>query len=440
MAEKYNAGHKKIDDNDNTILIPDDSEEYRKSAQAYSRQNYPNHSSESGQYRQQAYNQQQYNYSDAQPYYGQQQYYREQPYYPQYQQPYYGGQYQQPPQTQYPRQPQRKPPQKRKKRKKKNLVLKIILRIFFILFIIFMLIFGIYSCISLSLASKINYRETGERTRTPGAMSEKYVESILIIGTDGRTKDDRGRSDSMILVSLNRKTNQIVMTSFMRDCYVDIPGLGWDKLNAAYSYGGPELLMDTIESNFNVRIDNYMSVNFASFASIIDAAGGIDIKISEDEREEINVILQNEVNELLGDEKQADFVSENGKVHLSGKQALCYSRIRYVGNSDFERTSRQRRVVTELIKKAASSGPSFISKVSKQALPNITSNMTTGQFYMLSLRLPFVLNYSTKQIQIPAENGYQGKDIYYEDGSYQSVLEVDFDINRKIIRDEIFSE
>lgn len=448
MAERYNNGRRKIDDNDSTILIPDDSEEYRQSAQAYGRQHYNQQSSEQPAYGQQNYSQpmnyeQQYYSGNTQPYYGQQQYYQqpyqEQPGYPQ--QPYYGGQYQQPQQNPYPYQPQRppqqRPPQRKKKKKKrkKNPALRIILRIFFSLLIIFMLIFGIYSCISLSLISKINYKPTGKRSRTPGAMSEKYVESVLIIGTDGRSKDDRGRSDSMILVSLNRKTNQIIMTSFMRDSYVNIPGRGWDKLNAAYSYGGAELLMDTIESNFNVKIDNYMSVNFSSFASIIDAAGGIDLTISDEEAEAINVILVTEVNELMGDEPAADFLTGGGKVHLSGKQALCYSRIRYVGNNDFERTSRQRRVMTELIKKAASSGPSFINKVSKKALPNITSNMTRGQLYRLSLRLPFVLGYDTKQIQIPVEGSY-----WSENADVGDVLAMNFEMNIDTIRKKVFAD
>lgn len=435
MSEKQNHGHGKINDNDSTILIPDDSEEYRRYAQEYSR-NYGQNPSAQQNYQgyQQNYQQQYYNAPGGvqQPYYGQQQYQGQPAGYPR--QPYYSGQYQQP---QYPRQPQY-PPQrkkKRKKKKKKNVFLKVFLRIFFSLLIIFLLLFGIYSCVSLSLISKINYRETGERNRTPGAMSEKYVDSVLVIGTDGRTLDDRGRSDSMILVSLNRKTNQIIMTSFMRDSYVDIPGHGWDKLNAAYSYGGPEMLMDTIESNFDVQIDNYVSVNFSSFAAIIDAAGGIDIKISDEEAEAINVILVTEVNELMGDEPAADFLTGGGRVHLNGKQALCYSRIRYVGNNDFERTSRQRTVMTELIKKAASSGPSFISKVSKKALPNITSNMTKGELYKLSLRLPFVLTYDTEQIQIPVDGSYWGES--YDVGD---VLAMDFETNIDVIRKKVFAE
>jgi len=436
MSEKSKKQQRKITDNDSTMYIPNNSEEYRNSAHAYTRQNFGNH-----KYAQQHIQNQQASPTPPQPYYGQQQHYQEKSGYPQqpYQgapPPYDGGQYQPQPQYQYPPHPQQKPPQKRKKKKKKkNPVKKMIIRLILILLILFIFIFGIYSCVSLSLITKFNYTETGVRSRNPDAMSEDHVESILVIGTDGRTVDDRGRSDSMILVSLNKKTNEIIMTSFLRDSYVNISGRGMDKLNAAYSYGGAELLMDTIENNFNVKIDNYILINFTSFASIIDAAGGVDITLSDEEAEAVNVILVSEVNGLMGDEPTADFLAGGGNVHLNGKQALCYSRIRNVGNNDFERTERQRTLMTKLIKKAASSGLSFINKAADEALPNITTNMTRAKLYQLSLRLPFVLTYKTKQLQIPAEGTYWGENVYAG-----AVLSMDYDANIDIIEDTVFAE
>lgn len=328
-----------------------------------------------------------------------------------------------------------KAPKKKRKKKKKSLLRRIIFRVFLTLLIIFILLFGTYSCISLSMIGKLDHVDIGKRTRTSDAISKKYVSSVLIIGTDGRGENDRGRSDSMILVSFNSKSNDIVMTSFMRDCYVDIPGYGMNKLNAAYAWGGPELLMDTIESNFKVKIDNYMSFNFSTFSSIIDAAGGIDIEISDAEAQEINKLLTSEINELMGDDKNDGLLNGGGNVHLTGKQALCYSRIRYVGNSDFERTSRQRRVLEKLMDKAGNSGLKFISKLSKNAIPNITTNMTTKQLYFFSLRLPLSLFYDKKQLQIPIENSYSGETI-----GGQSVLTLDFDKNRNELKKKVFSE
>ena len=325
---------------------------------------------------------------------------------------------------------------KKKKRRRKTLAGKIIRRVLLSLLSIFLILFGIYSCTSLTLINKMNLVSTGERTRTEDALSRKYVRSVLIIGTDGRSDTERGRSDSMILVSLNKKTNKLIMTSFMRDSLVNIPGYGDDKLNNAYSYGGPELLMDTIESNFKVKIDDYIQINFSTFASVIDAAGGIDMEISDAEAEALNVILISEVNELMGDERESDLIEHGGKLHLNGKQALSYSRIRSVGNYDFERTNRQRKVVTALIKKARKGGLSFLRKVGKGALPSITSNMSKWELYKLSLRIPFILKYDTEQLQIPADGTYS------DDPNHPKgwvIIVDDFEENYDIMKDKIFS-
>lgn len=329
---------------------------------------------------------------------------------------------------------------KPQKKKHKSLLGTVIRRLFFTLLILFLLIFGIYSCTSLSLIGKVNKEQTGERYRTEGAMSESYVKSILLIGTDGRTNDESSRSDTMILLSLNSKTHEIIMTSFMRDCYVEIPNNGWDKLNAAYVYGGPELVMDTIEYNFNVKIDDYVTINFNSFASIIDSIGGIDIDVTGEEAQAVNDVLISEVNELMGDDRMDDLLSGGGKLHLNGKQALSYARIRYVsGGNDFERTQRQRTVVTEVIKKAKSFNPKMLSSIASDVMPKVSTNMTTQEMYFLSLRLPFNLRYDTKQVRIPADNTYSYGTAYLYGGE-QSVLQVEFDKNKQIIEDEVFSD
>ena len=281
----------------------------------------------------------------------------------------------------------------------------------------------------------MEYSETGDRIRTNGALSRSYVTSVLLIGTDGRTDTERGRSDTMMLLSMNRSTNTVTLTSFMRDCYVEIPNYGWDKLNSAYSYGGADLLMDTIEHNFGVKIDSYVSVNFVSFANIIDSVGGIDLDISDAEAQEINTILQAEVNSIMGDDTLSDLLTGGGKIHLNGKQALSYARIRYVGNADFERTERQRRVMELVIDKLKSFAPSAINNISESVMPNVTTNMTSEELYMLSLRVPFLIGYDTAQLQIPAENTYYG-----ESTSSGDALIVDFDANYNIIKENVFTE
>ncbi|MCM1529495.1 MAG: LCP family protein [Alistipes sp.] len=329
------------------------------------------------------------------------------------------------------------PPKKKKKRKKKKPILwRVLSRLMLIILILFLIIFGVYSCASLSLIKKIEYVESGGRTRTRGAISKSYVTNVLLIGSDSRG-GERGRSDTMMLVSVNKRTDEITLTSFMRDCYVEIPEYGWDKLNASYSYGGADLVMDTIEANFGVKIDNYVSVNFVSFANIVDAVGGIEIDVSQAEIREINTILQAEVNELMGDNVKDDLldVNSDGKISLNGKQALSYARIRYVGNADFERTERQREVIETIFNKVRGIGPSVISQISDEVLPNVATNMTTGELYWLSLRLPFLFGYDIQKLQIPADNTFHdGYDSYSG-----SVLAIDdFEANYNMLKDEIF--
>lgn len=321
--------------------------------------------------------------------------------------------------------------QKPKKRRRKSIVSRVIMWLLTIVLGIFI----IYSAVSLFVISKLNFEESSNRNHTAGALSRSYVTSVLLIGTDGRSLDERGRSDTMILLSINKKTDEITLTSFMRDSYVNIPGYGWNKLNAAYSFGGADLLMDTIEQNFSVRIDDYVSVNFMSFAAIIDSVGGIEIEVSDAEAQEINTILMAEVNEIMGDAVDSDLLSGGGTLQLNGKQALSYARIRYIGNADFERTERQREVLTQVAGKLKSFSPSMISSVASKAVPQITTNMSTGELYLLSLKLPFILGYDISQLRVPSDGTYTGAN--YDCGS---VLEVDFETNYNIIRDEVFSE
>jgi len=328
-----------------------------------------------------------------------------------------------------------KPKQKKQKKKRQNIFGKILWRLISTLLILFLLVFGIYSCTSVGLIKKMNYVETGSRTRDFSALSESYVTSVLLIGTDGRVSEDKGRSDTMILLSMNSHTKEITLTSFMRDCNVYIPNYGWDKLNSAYSYGGAELLMDTIENNFGVLIDDYISVDFISFSNIIDSVGGLVIEVSEEEAREINVILQSEVNELMGDDPLSDLLEAGGKLRLNGKQALSYARIRNVGNSDFDRTERQRNVMSMLLKKLKSFNPAMLQKITQNVMPRVSTNVPTLDMYFLSLKLPLTVGYNTKQIQIPYEGTFY--DDYTESGS---VLQVDFDANYNVIKSQVFDD
>ncbi|MDE6796690.1 MAG: LCP family protein, partial [Ruminococcus sp.] len=164
----------------------------------------------------------------------------------------------------------------------------------------------------------------------------------------------------------------------------------------------------------------------------------IDIDVTADEAQEINNILFSEVNQLMGDDQWADFLEIiDGIMHLNGKQALSYARIRYVGNSDFERTSRQREVITKIIPKIVN--PVSVSRIVKNVVPKVNTNMSSLGMYFLSLKVPFSIGYDIEQIQIPAENTFYPEDVWCDDGTTQSVLQVDFNANYNILEDTIFS-
>ena len=309
-------------------------------------------------------------------------------------------------------------------------------RLFRVLLTIVVAVFLLYSAVAMIGILGMNRVSTGDRGVTSGSMDAAYVKSVLVIGTDTRDpNEERGRSDSMILVSMNSRTDQIYMTSFMRDAYVDIPGYGSDKLNAAYSYGGPELLMDTLEENFDVHIDDYVMITFAACAAMIDAVGGVELEISDREAEAVNEILISEVNEIMGDDREDDLLDGGGKLTLDGKQALSYSRIRYVGNADFERTERQRTVMSQVISKVKGN-PFRLLPVCMGALPKMTTNMSVPGLYGYALTTPFKLaTYDMQQQRVPADGTFQGADV-----GGQSVLEIDLDAAKQQLQSTVFAE
>ena len=301
---------------------------------------------------------------------------------------------------------------------------------------VIIIVFLLYSAVALVGIFRANIVTTGVRSRTADAVTSSSVNNILVIGTDSRDiETDPGRSDSMILLSLNSETNTIYMTSFLRDVYVYISDeYGYGKLNAAYSYGGAELLMDTIESNYRVKIDDYVTISFAACSAMIDAVGGVEVTLSDAEAQALNEILISEVNELMGDGRNDDLLGGGGTYTLSGKQALSYSRIRYVGNADFERTSRQREVFSQVLQKA-SKNPVSLGAMMVNALPQVTTNISVPELYGYSLKAPYLLlAYDTAQQQIPAENTF-----YADTIGGESVLVADFTMNHNVLLSTIFN-
>lgn len=221
------------------------------------------------------------------------------------------------------------------------------------------------------------------------------VMNFLLLSLDNYMAGDNGRSDSMMMVSIDTRNEEIKLTSFMRDLYVNIPGYGFSRLNAAYQYGGPSLTMATIEDNFRVDIDRYIIIDFKKFVKIIDAIGGIDIEITEAEAE----IINNESKE------DASLAVSGGMMHLTGKQARMYARIRAI-DSDFERTNRQRKVVMAAVEKLKNTDILTLNSYLADILGMITTDMTKDEVLGLVANMMSYLNYDISSFRLPADGEF----------------------------------
>ena len=298
--------------------------------------------------------------------------------------------------------------------------------------IIVFLAAGLYVLVG-KVYAEMNYEEIESVASSP--MKEEGVTNILLIGNDSRENGEDGRSDAMILLSISNKTKKIYMTSLLRDMYVDIPGHKGNRLNAAYSYGGAELLMETIEQNFDIHISRYVLVNFEAFANLVDAVGGVDLELTGKEVEYVNGYLV-EYNILLGRPEGTDYFDDlsGGMVHLNGPQALAYCRNRYIG-TDFGRTERQRKVLTAVIHKLPQGLLTNSQGLIDGLMPNLTTNLTQTECYQLGLMAPKVVTYDIIQNSIPLEGTYKDATI-----REMAVLEVDFEANKKFLKENLYGD
>ena len=200
----------------------------------------------------------------------------------------------------------------------------------------------------------------------------EHVFNILLIGQDRREGQGRQRSDAMILCTVNTKTKTLTMTSFMRDLYVQIPGYYSNKMNACYQIGGRALLDSCLETNFGVTVDGNVEVDFGGFMDVVDMMGGVDIELNEVEANYLN----RRGNWDVDNSTAGTWHLQAGMNHLTGEQALAYSRIRHVGNGDFERTERQRKVLTAMVEQSRNLSISQLNGLLQAALPLLTTDMS----------------------------------------------------------------
>lgn len=231
------------------------------------------------------------------------------------------------------------------------------------------------------------------------------VYNVLLVGVD-TTKDNYiGNSDSMILISVNYNLHKISMISLMRDTHVHIPGVGYRKLNAAYPNGGGPLLIETVEENYKIDIDRYVTVDFGNMISIIDEIGTIEITFTEKEAENANKSIKQQCR-ILGLKYKDYKLPGEGTYQCNGMQAVAYARIRKVGNADYQRTARQREVLMKLLERIKAMDLEEIDKLATRLLPMLTHNVPESEFWGLLAKVPTLLNYNIIQDRIPYDGMY----------------------------------
>lgn len=220
------------------------------------------------------------------------------------------------------------------------------------------------------------------------------IKNILLLGID--SENGVGRSDSMVILTVDKTTNKIKLTSLIRDSYVYIAGRGMDKLNHAFSFGGPSLALRAVNTNFDLNINDYVTVNFDSITKIVDAVGGLDLELSSAEAK------------IVG-------VDGAGVHHLNGARTLTYARIRSTAGGDFTRTLRHRKVLTAIAEKLMKLSPLAMAKAADNLLPLVKTSLSTGE--ILSLGSAAALgSYEVVQDSYPEDETSKGvliKGIYY---------------------------
>lgn len=321
-------------------------------------------------------------------------------------------------------------------------------------------------------------------------LEDPMVLNIMLFGEDTRKGSDTGNSDTMIIFSIDTRHKKLKMLSLMRDTYVEIPGYGENRINAAYSLGGAALTVKTVQKNYGIKIDRYAVVDFQSFKKIIDTLGGIDLALTTEEVDYINwqswINQQTEYKQAEGDYKESvreqlryvwmnsvpesekpinknnyTFTTPEGKedeeptavVHLNGKQALWHARNRgengICSGDDFTRTKRQRTVISTMINNLKDADPGQLLSVIYEIGPLVTTNLKATQ--MVSLAKDAVSTYIKYQIVTDsAPNlGQFGSNFYFSDenhpiyinGAFSSVILVkDWYEFRRQIAEFIFEE
>ena len=314
---------------------------------------------------------------------------------------------------------------------KKFLKILGIILLAFIIFIVTAILSGYFYLNSkLSKMQQVNIDENNLSVDSQVEENLTGYRNIALFGVDSRD-DDLGpgnRSDCIIIASINNDTKEISLVSVYRDSYVNIEGYGLDKITHAYSYGGPELALKTLNKNLDLNIKEFVTVNFDAVADAVDALGGVDIRIEDDEIKYLNGYAQSRAKSLG---ITVEEVTKSGLQTLNGMQAVAYSRIRYTNGGDYKRTERMRTVIEAMFEKLKNKSVSELNDFADKILPEVYTNLEPNEVISLS---PTILTYKvSKSLGWPYEVRGITTDRWYG-------VPVTLEENVKQLHREIFGE
>lgn len=286
---------------------------------------------------------------------------------------------------------------------------KIIKITFITIFFVFLAIVGLGMWGVSNFIGKMEKIELDEKNLGVNEEVNKNITNIALFGIDD--EGGQGRSDSIMILTIDELHKKLKLTSIMRDSYVEIPGReGRDKINHAYAFGGAELAIKTLNQNFGLNIKDFMAVKMESLPVIVDKLGGVDINVQEDEVDFING------------------VDSSGVYNLNGEQALAYARIRYTDGGDARRTERQRNILNSIFEKLKLTPIEEYPNIIGEFLPYIQTSLGTGEVLSMATTFATLIPNGLEQARFPRD-----KDI--ENIEVNGIYYLDFD--NEVVKDEI---
>ena len=266
------------------------------------------------------------------------------------------------------------------------------------------------------------------------SLPEEWM-NILLLGTDERTLSESARTDSMIICSINRNTGEVKLASIMRDLAVEFDDIGeWNgtyRINAANFFGGPKLAMRTINEKFGMNIQYYVMVNFFGFQKIAQRLGGVDMDITKEEMDKINIMIVQQAKAAYAegidesDQENVYLETYGENTHLNGRQTLAYARIRKLTGGDAMRTERQRKVLQKLMQKVKGLDAIQLATLASDMFGQVKTNLPLEDIVKIALQVTASGLNDVESMHLPLNGTYKE-----ETRNEQSMLyDCDFNAN-----------